>query len=403
MAYRYVAFTSSGEQVSGALDVASAEAAEQALYDQGYRIASLRPAREWPALERLFPSLFGVKAQDVITFSLQMATLAESGVAVMSALDLLERQAGGAFHRVLSDVNRAVRRGSSLSDALGEHPTVFPRMYARMVAVGERTGNLEAVLRRLAEHMERELAFVKRVRGAAAYPIFVVLLAAAVGALLVTTALPPLTSLFEEFDAGLPLPTRILLFVSKFLIAYKLWLLAGVIAFVAGAALYFRQPAGRRQFDYLLLRAPLVGHITVRANAARFSGTTAILLRAGVPMAEVMSLVIDTTPNRIVQDRLRRVRAAMLEGEGLSGPLRRAAVFPLMLVQMVETGEETGTLDANLETMAAFYTREVDERINALTSMIQPALTLIVGLVVAFIAASIIMPMYEIMQTIQSE
>jgi len=174
-----------------------------------------------------------------------------------------------------------------------------------------------------------------------------------------------------------------------------------LVAAVVIGVVCVRQPWGRRQLDYALLRMPQIGPITVLTNAARFSGTTSILLRAGIPVSEVMDLVIDTTENQIVREGLRDVREGMLRGEGLSKPLSRSKLFPPMLIQMVEVGEETGTLDANLETMAEFYGRDVDERINTLTSLLQPTLTLGVGLVVGFIALSVIMPMYDIMQSIQ--
>jgi type IV pilus assembly protein PilC len=401
LAYRYVAFTPSGKQARGLIEARSEEAAEQTLWDSGYRVVTLRVAREWPRPDELFPTIFGIKRKQVIAFSRQMATLIESGIAVLAALDLLQRQTHGGLSAVLSQIAQAIKEGASFSDALRQHPLVFPSLFARMIAVGERTGNLEVVLRQMATHMEKEQALIKRVRGAMAYPSFVILLAIAVVAILVTMALPPLTSLFDEFDAELPLPTKILLGVSGFATAYKFHMAVVLVAVVGIGALYVRQPQGRRQLDYALLRMPLIGPITVMANAARFSGTISILLRAGVPVSEVMDLAIDTTDNRIVCERLRDVREEMMRGEGLSRPLANSKIFPEMLVQMVEVGEETGTLDSNLETMAGMYSREVDERINTLTSMIQPVLTLGVGAVVAFIALSIIMPMYSIMQSIK--
>ncbi len=401
MAYKYIALTASGQQVGGSIEAPSEEAAEQMLWGSGYRIVTLRATRTLPRLDELFPTVFGVKPPEVIAFSRQMATLIESGIAVLPALELLQRQARGGLGRVLGHLAQAIKEGSSFSDALREHPQVFPPIFARMIAVGERTGNLEVVLRQLATHMEKEQAILKRVRGAMAYPAFVILLAIGVVVILVTTALPPLISLFEEFDAELPLPTRILLAVSHFTTAYMLHMAVALVAVVGIGVVYMRQPRGRRQLDHALLRVPLIGPVTVLTNAARFSGTTAILLRAGIPVSEVMDLVIDTTENRIVREGLRDVREELLRGEGLSKPLSRSKLFPPMLVQMVEVGEETGTLDANLETMAEFYGREVDERISALTSLLQPTLTLGVGLVVGFIALSIIMPMYDLMGAVR--
>lgn len=404
LAYRYIAFTPSGEQVKGSIDVPTEGLAEQTLWELGYRIVTLRPTWTAPRLDQLLPTVFGVKPQEIITFSRQLATLIESGVAVLPALELLQRQARrGGLGRVLGDLTQAIRQGSSFSDALREHTQVFPAIFSRMIAVGERTGNLEMVLRQVATHIEKEQAIIKRVRGALAYPAFVILMAIGVVGILITAALPPLISLFEEFDTELPLPTRILLAVSQFATAYKLHMLVALVAAVAMGALYIRQPSGRRQLDYVLLRAPLIGRITVFSNASRFSGTLAILLRAGLPLSEVMDLVMQSTGNRIVREALEGVREELLRGEGLSKPLANAKLFPAMLVQMVEVGEETGTLDSNLQTVADFYAREVDERVNTLTSMIQPTLTIAVGALVAFIAISLIMPMYGMMQSIRSQ
>jgi type IV pilus assembly protein PilC len=401
LAYKYIAITPSGEQVRGSIEAPTEEVAEQTLWEWGYRVITLRATWTPPRLDQLFPTIFGTKPQEIITFSRQMATLIESGVAVLPALELLQRQARSGLSRVLGDLSRAIKQGSSLSDALREHPQVFPPIFSRMIAVGERTGNLETVLRQLATHMEKEAAIIKRVRGAMAYPAFIILMAVGVVGILVSVALPPLISLFDDFDVELPLPTRILLGVSHFVAAYKLHIAAALVATVGIGVLYTRQSSARRHLDHLLLRAPLVGPITVSSNTSRFSGTVATLFKAGLPLSEVMDMALQTTQNRIVREALEDVREQLLRGEGLSKPLANSKLFPPMLVQMVEVGEETGTLEANLETMADFYAREVDERIKTLTSMIEPALTLGVGAIVAFIAVSIVMPMYSIMQSIR--
>ena len=399
--YRYVAFTPSGEQVKGLIEAPTEEVAERALWEWGYQIGTLRRSWTAPKLEQLLPTFFGIKPQEIITLCGQMATLIESGIALLAALELLGRQARTRLRRVLEDIAEAIKQGASFSDALREHPQVFPPIFSRMIAIGERTGNLEMVLRQLAAHMEKEQAIIKRVRGAMAYPAFVILLSIGVVAILVTTALPPLLGLFDEFSAEPPLPTRILLGVTHFTTAYKIHMAVALVAAVAIGTFYVRQPSGRRQLDYLLLRAPLLGPITVLSNTSRFSRTMAILLKAGLPLSEVMDLILETTQNRVIREAMEEVRDKLLRGEGLSKPLANSKMFPPMLVQMVEVGEETGTLDSNLETMAEFYAREVDERINTLTAMIQPALTLCMGGVVAFIAISIIMPMYSVMQSIR--
>lgn len=401
MAFRYVALTSAGEQVEGSIDAPSEEAAEQRLWEAGYRVIRLREA--WTLeLDRFLPTVFGVKPRTLITFSRQLATLVESGVALVQALEILQRQQRGRMAAVIADLAAAIKQGSSFSEAVGRQGAVFPCIYGHMIAVGERTGSLETVLRQIAEHMEREEALLKRIRGALAYPAFIVVLSVAVVGILTTVALPPLITLFDEFDSGLPLPTRILLTASSFLTSYGVYLGVGGLAVAIAGAFYIQQPSGRRQFDALLVRAPIIGEVTVMSNTARLSRTMSMLLRAGLPLSEIMALVLRTTGNRVYRERLNDVAAALLRGEGLSRPLASTGLFPLLMVQMVEVGEETGTLDANLETMGEFYANEVDERLAVLTSMIQPALTLAMGALVAFIAISIIMPMYDIMQSIRT-
>lgn len=401
MIYKYVAYAPTGEQVVGSVDAASEEVAERTLWDWQYKVVLLRPVRPRPRLDQLIPSLFGVKPREVITFSRQLATLVESGIALLPAIELLQDQSGGVLARVLGEMTRDIKNGSPFSTAIAQHPEVFPPLYGRLMEVGERTGNLEVVLRQVATHIEKEQALVKRVRGAMAYPAFIVVLAIVVVGILVTTALPPLLSLFDEFNAQLPLPTRVLLGVSGFAITYKIHMLVAAIAVAVAATWYLRQPAGRRQLDRVLARSPVIGPINVQANVSRFSRTIAMLLRAGLPLSNIMELVLQTTQNQTIREELAGVRDELLRGEGLAKPMAASKLFPSMLSQMIAVGEETGALDTNLETLADFYAQEVDDKVGALTSMIQPAMTLVIGLGVAFIALSIIMPMYSIMGNIK--
>ena len=401
MLFKYVAFAPSGEQVAGSVDAANEDIAERTLWDWQYKVVLLQPVKPKLRLDQVLPSLFGVKSREVINFTRHLATLVESGIALLQAIELLQGQSKGPFARVLGDISRDLKNGSPFSTAIAQHRTIFPPIYSRLMEVGERTGSLETVLRRVALHMEKDQAIVKRVRGAMAYPSFVIVLAVVVIGVLVTTALPPLVSLFDEFNTTLPLPTRILIGISKFATAFKIHMLVALIALVGGCAWYTRQPTGRRQLDHLLVRLPLIGAINIQSNVSRFSRTMAMLLRAGLPLSDIMELVLQTTPNQTIRDELLSVREELMRGEGLARPFARSRLFPSMLSQVVSVGEETGALDANLDTLAEFYAAEVDEKVTALTAMVQPAMTLGIGLVVAFIAISIIMPMYSIMGHMQ--
>ncbi|MEK7693298.1 MAG: type II secretion system F family protein [Chloroflexota bacterium] len=397
MAFRYVAIAPDGEQIRGALDVPTEAQAERALWDADYRVISIRQERKLPGIEQVFPSLFAVKKRALITFSRQLATLLESGVPVMRSLELLEEQAASKpLATAIAGIAKSIRGGSTFASAIEQYPAVFPPLYARMVELGERTGHIEEMLRQLATYMEREEAVAKRVKGALAYPAFMIVLAIVVVGILVTTALPALVELFKEFDGGLPITTRILIGVTEFSKAFRMQILAGAAGVALAGTWLFSQPAGKRLIDRVLLTVPVFKAITINANAARFSRTLAILLRAGLPLTEIMDMVVKTTDNTILRRHVEDVRRQLMDGEGLSAPMTKAGCYPQMLVQMVAVGEETGTLDANLEITAEFYTKEVDEKVDALTAMMTPALTIVMGVIVGFIALSLIMPMYQL-------
>jgi len=397
MAFRYLAIGPEGQQVRGALDVASEALAERALWDANYTVVSIRRARTLPGLRAVFPSLFAVKKRALITFSRQLATLLEAGVPIMRSLELLEEQAnGGALAQAIRGIARSIRGGSTFSDAVRAHPAVFPPLYGRLVELGERTGQMEDMLRQIAGYMEREEAVLSRVRSALAYPAFVIALAFVVVGVLMTTALPALVQLFGEFDGDLPITTRLLIGTTNFTAAYRRELVLLTGAAIIGGAWFFRRPQGKRLIDRALLSAPVLRDVVINANAARFSRTLAMLLRAGLPLTEIMELVVRTTDNSVLRKEAESVQQRLLDGEGLSAPMQAAGRYPQMLVQMVAVGEETGTLDANLEITSDFYTREVDQRVDAFTSMLTPALTIVIGLIVAFVALSLVMPMYQL-------
>lgn len=398
MSFRYVAIAPTGEQVSGALDVATEALAERALWDANYRVVSIRPERKLPGIEQVLPSLFAVKKRALITFSRQLATLLESGVPVMRSLELLQDQAASKqLGEAIGGISKSIRGGSTFASAIEQYPAIFPPMYARMVELGERTGRIEDMLRQVATYLEREEQLAKRVQGALAYPAFMVVLACVVVGILMTTALPALTQMFNEFDADLPITTKILIGVTDFSATYRMHILSAVALIAIGGAWLFSKPAGKHLIDRTMLTIPVLRAIAINANAARFSRTLAILLRAGLPLTEIMDMAVRTTDNHILRRHVEDVRRKLMDGEGLSGPMAAAGCYPQMLVQMVAVGEETGTLDGNLDITADFYSKEVDEKVDALTAMMTPALTIAIGCLVGFIALSLIMPMYQIL------
>jgi len=400
MAYQFKAYTLDKRIVQGTIDAASESMAEEALYRAGYnRVLSLKETRPGLSLERLIPTFFGVKAQDVIDFSRQLATLIESGVTILTALQLLEEQAfRAAFRKVIAGLVNELRGGSSFSQALSKYPQVFSYTYCQVVKAGEQAGNLEVGLRQIAGYMEKQAATKKRIRSALAYPAMVLLMAIGVFALLITVALPPLVGLFTALGTELPWMTRLLIAIAGFLINYKFYLLGGVSIVVVSIIGYLRLPAGKLTMDRLMLKIPLIGPINIQRNVGHFCRTASMLLKAGLLLPQTMNIVIQTVGNRIIRQVLREVREKLVQGQGLSQPMATIDLFPRLLVEMVSVGEKTGNLDSTLATLGDYYEQRVDQRVNSLISMIGPALTVGVGLVVAFIALSMITPLYSILE-----
>ena len=400
MAYQFKAYTLDKRVVQGRIDAASESMAEEALYQAGYRrVLSLKETRPGLSLEQLIPTFFGVKAQDVIDFSRQLATLIESGVTILTALQLLEEQSfRAAFRKVIAGLVNELRGGSSLSQALSKYPQVFSYTYCQVVRASEQAGNLEVGLRQIAGYMEKQAATKKKIRSALAYPMMVLLMAIGVFALLITVALPPLVGLFTALGTELPWTTRLLIAISGFLINYKFYLLVGVSIVVVSIIGYLRLPAGKLTMDRLMLKLPLIGPINIQRNVGHFCRTASMLLKAGLLLPQTMNIVIQTVGNRIIRQVLREVREKLVQGQGLSQPMATIDLFPRLLVEMVSVGEKTGNLDSTLATLGDYYEQRVDQRVNSLISMIGPALTVVVGLVVAFIALSMITPLYSILE-----
>ena len=403
MAYRYSVSTLDRRIVQGTIDAPSERVAEETLYRAGYhRVLKLREVGPGLSLSRWLPSLFRVKNRDIIDFSRQLATLLDSGISILTALRLLEEQAPAAsMRKVIGGLAREIREGNSFSQALAKYPEVFSSTYRQVIRASELAGNFETALRQVAGYLEKEVATLKKVRRVMVYPSVVLLLALGVSLLLTVVVLPALARLFASLGGELPWTTRAVMAMGGFFIGYKFHLVGAL--FVLGLLFYgyTRLPLGKVTMDRLALKMPVIGNITIQRGMHRFCQTTSMLLRAGLPLTQIVGTVTGTIGNVVIRQALEEVRAELVQGRGLSASMAKVAVFPQLLVEMVVVGEATGTLDATLATMADFYEQRVEQRIQALTAMIEPALIAAVGLVVAFIAVSMITPLYSILRTIQ--
>jgi type IV pilus assembly protein PilC len=397
MDFQYIAYTSERRLVKGKLSATNEEAAASLLNYGGYQVVSLKTITPFFNLGNLAARFSRVKSREIIMFSRQLALLLESGTDIVTALELLQGQATNRTLRgVIGEVASDIRGGSSLSTALGKHPRAFPEIYHRTIAAGEQGGNLEVVLRQMADFLERGVVTEKKIKSALAYPFILAIVAVVVVAILVTFVMPTFIGLYESFKVQLPLPTRLLIDITSWLLEYGLYLLLAIIAVVAIGYIYIRTPAGKYQFDKLMLGLPVVGRITLLGELSRCCRTMSLLFRVGLPLPEVMSLAIHGSSNKVMVEGLTEVQQELIRGQGLSKPMGKRKLFLPLMVQMVGVGEETGNLDNTLTTVAQSYEVEADDRTSSAVGLIQPAMVAIIAVVVGFIAIALVSAMYSI-------
>jgi type IV pilus assembly protein PilC len=402
MAYKYTAYTSDKRIVQGTIEVTSESLAEGALYRAGYQhILSLQEVPPGLSLERLIPTFFGVKTQEVIDFSNQMATLIESGITILNSLKLLEQQTSKkSLKKTINGMVEEIQGGNSLSQALGHYPQVFPNTFCQVIKASEQAGNLEVGLRQAAGYMEKQSVANQKIKRAMLYPIFVLIMAAGVSVLLITIALPPLVDLFKSLGADLPAMTKMLISITTFFLDRTTYVLAGLFALIMLTIGLLRLPSVKIARDQLMLKIPVIGSLNIERSVQHFCQTASMLLAAGLRLPQIMEITIQTNRNRIIRQALSKVRDRLIQGEGLSQPLSEMELFPPLLVEMVVVGEKTGSMDSTLATLAGYYEKKVDRRVDMLISMIEPALTVVIGVVVIFIALSMITPLYSILRSI---
>ncbi len=397
MEYSYVAYTKERKLVQGKVSASSDAAAAGLLNSSGYQVLSLKGRGGLLSSEKLNTSLTRVNPKEIIMFSRQMALLLSSGTDIVASLELLQGQVANAtLRKTLGLVASDIRGGSSLSLAMRKHPKVFPTMYWRSISAGEKSGNLEVVLRQMADYLERRVLTEKKIKSALTYPIIVVIVAIVVVAVLVTFVMPSFAKLYASFGTELPAITRIMIDGAGWLGQYGLFLILGLVAIVVALVALSRTPQGKYRLDAAMLKAPVIGRIINLSELGRTCRTMALLFKGGLPLPEIMNLAVQSTPNKVASEALAGVQRDLIRGEGLSNPMSKRRFFLPLMVQMVSVGEETGNLDNTLNTVAETYEVEADDRTSAAVGLIQPIMTIGIGLLIGFIALSMVSAMYSL-------
>ena len=343
-----------------------------------------------------------VKLKHLAVFSRQFATMVNSGLPILRALAILSEQTESKeLGKTLTQVRVDVEQGASLSGAMTKHPKAFGDLFVAMIKSGETGGVLDNVLLRLADNIEREVELRRKIKSAMTYPIAVVALVVLLMSAMLLFVVPQFESIYAQLGSTLPLPTRILLGLSRAVRTFWWVVILGGIGASFGLKRFKQTPQGRAIIDRLKLKAPIFGALFHKTALARFSSTLGMLLRSGVPILQAMDIVVDTVNNKVIAAAVNDVQGSVREGESIAKPLAKHAVFPPMVVQMLAVGEETGAVDTMLDKVSDFYNSEVSAAVESLTSLIEPALIAVIGGAVGAAVVSLYMPMFNIINLIQ--
>ncbi|MGZ4691216.1 MAG: type II secretion system F family protein [Acidimicrobiia bacterium] len=402
--FAYKVRDQSGKLVEGQLEADDASLVVGKLRQMGYTPIAVEAKHDNKLKADIkIPGLSGrVKLKDVAVFSRQFATMINSGLSLIRALAILADQTENPeLARVAGEVRLDVEKGVSLSAAISKHPKVFNRLYVAMVRSGEIGGVLDAVLMRLADTIEKQVELRRKVRSAMTYPIVALSICILIAMAMLLFIVPQFKSIYNDLGGQLPLPTRVLISLSNLL---KSWF--PVVMVLVGVGVYFfrrwiKSENGKIVWDAFKLRVPVFGVLTRKTALARFSRTLAALTRSGVGILEALDIVAETSGNETVSIALRETQSAVKRGDTLARPLEQHEVFPPMVTQMISVGEETGALDEMLDKIADFYDSEVSATVDALTSLIEPLMIVVMGTIVGGMIISLYLPMFNIIKLIK--
>ncbi len=402
--FEYAAVAKSGKSVKGVIDADTAAAARRKLRDQNLFPTSVNEAKGGVGGDDSKGGLFvqSISPRDLALMTRQLAVLLQAGMALVEGLTALMKQTSNArLKKIIFDVRDRVNEGKTLADALNMHPKVFKGLFVNMVRAGEASGALEKVLFRLADIMERQVRLQKRVASALAYPVFLALFGVAVIVFLMVAIMPRLMGLFERQNADLPFLTQVMVTMSGFISTYWWVILILIGSVFIGWRAWVGTPSGRRRWDMIRLKAPLFGNLQTKIVCARFTRTLGTMLQSGLTMMVGLDVVRSVVQNVVVEEAIDDVKAAIRRGRDLAEPLENSGLFPPLMVQMTELGQRSGEIEDMLIRVADTYEEDVELTVDALVSLLEPVIIVVMAVFVGCLVASILLPILQLTQEIQ--
>ncbi|MBW1740829.1 MAG: type II secretion system F family protein [Deltaproteobacteria bacterium] len=337
-----------------------------------------------------------VEQSDVVIFARQFSTMIDAGLPLIQGLEILySQQENKTFKSMLKEIKESVEGGSTLADALKKYPKVFDDLFVNMIAAGEVGGILDTILSRLSAYMEKAMKLKKQVKGAMTYPIIVLIIAVLVVGVILVFVIPVFEKMFADFGGVLPVPTQIVVNMSRFVKGNIHYMIGAVVVFVFAFKRFYATEKGRALVDDIMLKLPVFGPLLRKVAVARFTRTTSTMISSGVSILDALDIVAKTAGNKTVEAAVYHVRSGITEGRTMADPLGETGVFPSMVVQMVAVGESTGALDTMLEKIADFYDDEVDAAVENLTSMIEPFMMVFLGVTIGGLVVSMYLPIFK--------
>jgi type IV pilus assembly protein PilC len=396
--FTYSARTNTGDLQAGELSVKSRD--EVVGYLRRQRMVPIKIEQK-KAAAGLAGLRRGVGTREIVVFTRQFATMINSGLPLVQSLDILAKQnENPTLKKVIEQIQYDVEAGHTLADAMREHPTIFSDLFVNMVAAGEAGGILDTILLRLAVFMEKADALRRKIKGAMVYPSVVLSVAIAAVAILLIFVIPTFQNMFAQAGVALPAPTQLVITMSEFLQARWYVLLGAIIGGVIGIQRYYKTPQGQLVLDRLVLRLPIVGPLQRKAAIARFTRTLGTLVSSGVAILDGLEITAKTSGNRVVHDAVMASRASIAGGDTISEPLKRSGVFPPMVVQMINVGEQTGGLDEMLSKIADFYDEEVDAAVQVLVASLEPIMIVFLGVIVGGMIVAMYLPIFDMINAV---
>ncbi len=387
-----------GKSTKGTMEAASESAVVANLRRQGIQANKVKTAGTGLNAEINISFLKPkITTKDIVIFTRQFATMIDAGLPLVQCLDILSSQQDNkTFKEVLIKVKEDVESGSTFAEALKKHPKAFNELYVNLVAAGEVGGILDTILNRLAVYIEKALKLRKQVKSAMTYPATIVGIAIVVIAVILIFVIPAFEKMFSDFGGALPAPTQLVINLSNFIQNYILVIIGFLVAGIVGVKKVYATNKGRDIIDNWALKLPVFGLLIRKVAVAKFSRTMATMISSGVPILDGLEIVRKTAGNRTIEKAIIKVRASISEGNTIAEPLKASGVFPPMVCQMIEVGEQSGALDTMLSKIADFYDDEVDEAVKSLTSMMEPLLMLFLGTTVGGLVIAMYLPIFKL-------